>query len=127
MDVLRERAVEAGLPQGIPSEPISEVMFGFLGLPMVVACTGCTTTMALPSALVDDDGTVWCAECAGESETDPLRVHAGHDLKAKVGPGDWWDIWCYTCPRIDGNTPSLAYGGFDSRADAEGAIREAQG
>ena len=34
------------------------------GVPMMVACTGCTTTMAGASALIDLDDHVWCADCA---------------------------------------------------------------
>jgi hypothetical protein len=33
-------------------------------LPMVVSCTCCGMTMALPSAMVDDDGTIYCSSCA---------------------------------------------------------------
>jgi hypothetical protein len=35
-----------------------------VGLPMIVACTGCTTTMAGAAALIDPTGHTWCAECA---------------------------------------------------------------
>ncbi|MEV7227281.1 hypothetical protein AB0M79_09700 [Polymorphospora sp. NPDC051019] len=34
------------------------------GLPMIVACTHCTMTMAGASALIDVDGYIWCADCA---------------------------------------------------------------
>jgi hypothetical protein len=34
------------------------------GLPMVVACTGCTMTMAGASARIDRDGQCWCITCA---------------------------------------------------------------
>jgi hypothetical protein len=35
-----------------------------VGLPMVVACTGCTMTMAGAGALIDASGQCWCADCA---------------------------------------------------------------
>lgn len=34
------------------------------GLPMVVACTRCTMTMAGASVLIDAKGFGWCADCA---------------------------------------------------------------
>jgi hypothetical protein len=34
------------------------------GLPMIIACTGRTSTMAGAAALIDDDGQCWCPECA---------------------------------------------------------------
>jgi len=34
------------------------------GLPMIVACTCCTMTMAGAGALIDADGHTWCADCA---------------------------------------------------------------
>ena len=41
-----------------------------VGLPMVVACTYCTTTMAGAAALIDASGHCWCTECA-ELRGDP--------------------------------------------------------
>ena len=35
------------------------------GLPMIVECKCCTMTMALPSALIDDEGNVYCSDCGG--------------------------------------------------------------
>lgn len=37
---------------------------GAARLPMIVACTGCTTTMADAAALIDPDGYTWCTTCA---------------------------------------------------------------
>jgi len=49
-----------------PTTPsVSGEWFAERGLPMVVACTCCQTTMALPSAKVDDDGYIYC-QCCGE-------------------------------------------------------------
>ena len=33
-------------------------------LPMIVSCSCCETTMVLPSAMVDDDGYIYCGSCA---------------------------------------------------------------
>lgn len=35
------------------------------GLPMIVRCSCCDTSMALPSALISEDGDVYCTNCAG--------------------------------------------------------------
>ena len=36
------------------------------GLPLVVECRCCTMTMPLPSAFIDDEGTVYCSDCKGD-------------------------------------------------------------
>ena len=36
------------------------------GLPMIVHCTYCETTMALPSAFIDEEGYTYCGTCAGK-------------------------------------------------------------
>jgi len=41
-----------------------------VGLPMIVACTHCTTTMAGAAALIDSAGSYWCADYA-ELRGDP--------------------------------------------------------
>ncbi|MGE5619731.1 MAG: hypothetical protein ACM3US_10780 [Sphingomonadaceae bacterium] len=60
MNVLRERAAEAGIELG---ERIDEEVFRRLGLPMVVACTHCEETMAFPAAFVDGEGRCYCGDC----------------------------------------------------------------
>ncbi len=35
-------------------------------LPMVVSCTCCNSTLALPNAFIDGDGEIYCPSCAGE-------------------------------------------------------------
>ena len=47
----------------VPSEIINGTWFAERGLPMVVSCTKCGTTMALPNAYVDDDGHTYCSYC----------------------------------------------------------------
>lgn len=37
--------------------------FAERGLPMIVECTCCSTTMALPSAMIDDDDYIYCSNC----------------------------------------------------------------
>lgn len=50
-----------------PETPtVNGTWFSERGLPMVVACTCCQMTMALPSAVIDDDGNVYCPQCAEE-------------------------------------------------------------
>lgn len=36
------------------------------GLPMIVECTCCGSTMALPTALIDDDNYLYCSTCADD-------------------------------------------------------------
>ena len=48
----------------IPKDTINGAWFAEHGLPMIVECTCCGMTMALPSAMVDKDGAVYCSSCA---------------------------------------------------------------
>ena len=50
----------------MPEGNIPNKWFAENYLPMIVKCTCCETSMALPSAVVDDDGTIYCHNCAGE-------------------------------------------------------------
>lgn len=34
-------------------------------LPMIVRCTCCDSTMILPSAMINDEGEIFCPSCAG--------------------------------------------------------------
>lgn len=36
------------------------------GLPMIVECSCCGMTMALPNAYIDDEGYIYCANCKGD-------------------------------------------------------------
>lgn len=36
-------------------------------LPMIVECTYCGATMALPTAFIDNDNYLYCSTCADES------------------------------------------------------------
>jgi hypothetical protein len=48
----------------LPAGQVSGGWFAERGLPMVVKCSDCETTMSLPSAYIADDGSVYCAQCA---------------------------------------------------------------
>lgn len=58
--LLEEMGIE--LPKG----EINGSWFAKNGLPMIVECSCCGETMALPSAVIDDDGTIYCHSCTGE-------------------------------------------------------------
>lgn len=50
----------------MPSGNIPGSWFSEHGLPMIVRCTCCNSTMAMPSAFVDfDTGETYCSSCAG--------------------------------------------------------------
>ena len=38
------------------------------GLPMVVSCTCCESTLLLPGAYLDDEDYIYCSSCAGVEE-----------------------------------------------------------
>ena len=48
----------------VPEHSISGKWFADHGIPMVVACTSCGTTMCAVSAMIDDDGHTYCSSCA---------------------------------------------------------------
>lgn len=50
-----------------PTGSVSGQWFANHGIPMIVACTCCEMTMTAPSALLDDEGQVFCSGC-GELE-----------------------------------------------------------
>lgn len=56
-DLEAEKAAHDG---GITGEA-----FDALGLPLVVACSGCEMTMAFPNSYVDQHGRIWCDDCGG--------------------------------------------------------------
>ena len=69
-----EACIERGLAPGKDSYSLAD--FNAIGVPMVVACTGCGMTMAVlsQSVRVDEREFVWCRSCAGEDawlEGDP--------------------------------------------------------
>ena len=52
----------------MPSGDIHGNWFAENGLPMIVACTCCGSTMMAPSAWIDSDGSCYCSDCAGAEE-----------------------------------------------------------
>lgn len=48
----------------MPKDKINGQWFADNGLPMVVECCCCGTTMALPSAMIDEKGNIFCSQCA---------------------------------------------------------------
>lgn len=60
------KSIEEYLEIEFPKGQINGSWFAEHKLPMVVSCTCCGMTMALPSARVDEDGYIYCRSCAGE-------------------------------------------------------------
>jgi len=52
--------------EDLPVGSINGKWFAEHELPMIVECTCCTTTMTLPSALIDDEGYIYCTTCGGD-------------------------------------------------------------
>lgn len=52
----------------MPKGEIKGSWFAENHLPMIVRCDCCLTSMALPSAMIADDGTIYCSSCAGGIE-----------------------------------------------------------
>ena len=48
----------------MPEGTISGEWFYEHQIPMVVACCCCRMTMASPSAWIDDEGYIYCSDCA---------------------------------------------------------------
>ena len=41
-------------------------------IPMIVSCTCCGATMASPSALIDNEGQVFCSQCGEPQEEEEI-------------------------------------------------------
>ena len=52
----------------MPEGNISGLWFSQNSLPMVVRCACCDMSMASPSAWIDEDGNVFCSDCAEVEE-----------------------------------------------------------
>lgn len=60
--------VEKKTGEKMPEGNIPGSWFSEHGWPLVVRCSCCEMTMAIPSAYIDDDGYVFCSDCAGVGE-----------------------------------------------------------
>ncbi len=61
---LKSKGREYPKPDGEDGS-ISLAAFEAVGVPMVVACTNCEMTMVCgPKVPCDEDGRIWCTECA---------------------------------------------------------------
>ena len=59
---VKDRGIE------VPEGNISGEWFSKHCYPMVVRCSCCEMTMAIPSAWIDDEGYTYCSDCAGVEE-----------------------------------------------------------
>lgn len=68
--------------EDFPTGNINGQWFGDHGLPMIVACTCCEMTMALPSALIDEECQIFCPSCAkvDEEEEEVVDKYTLDDL-----------------------------------------------
>lgn len=48
-----------------PKGNINGEWFANHGLPMIVECSCCTSTLVLPNALIDEEGNIYCTSCGG--------------------------------------------------------------
>lgn len=53
--------------EDLPSPEIPGTWFSERGLPMIVSCACCSSTMCLVSALISDDEYCYCSSC-GEAD-----------------------------------------------------------
>ena len=61
-EYVKEKGIE------IPEKTIPGSWFREHGYPMVVRCSCCEMTMAIPSAWIDDEGYTYCGDCADVEE-----------------------------------------------------------
>lgn len=61
--------VETKLNTKMPDGDIPGSWFYELGLPVVVRCSCCEMSMAIPSAWIDEEGYIYCHDCADVSDS----------------------------------------------------------
>lgn len=49
----------------MPKGSVPAAWFAEQDLPMIVMCSCCEMTMALPNAYINDEGYTYCSDCAG--------------------------------------------------------------
>lgn len=57
----------------IPDGNIPSEWFSKNGLPMIVECKCCTTTMCVISAIIDHRGNTYCRDCAPTPEQEEIE------------------------------------------------------
>ncbi|MCK9477825.1 MAG: hypothetical protein M0R46_18070 [Candidatus Muirbacterium halophilum] len=90
MEILKERAEEKNveLTKEIPASVFSQ-----LGLPLIVACTGCGMTMCFPSCYVDENDFLWCGCCAGEDFSPNDEIDFPEEIDESMSPHDGICNW----------------------------------
>lgn len=64
MKTFKEWFEECFPDEEFPTGVVNGEWFQSHGLPMVVCCYACTTSMVLFSAHIDDEGRIFCSDCA---------------------------------------------------------------
>lgn len=67
LEYLKEIEIE------VPDGEVDGTWFAEHNLPMIVRCTDCGTTMVLFSAMIDDEGLLYCEGCAPLFEIDEAK------------------------------------------------------
>lgn len=55
---------ESNFDEKVPSGTIDSSWFAKKGLPMIVQCRCCCSTISLPTAYIDEDCSIYCPICA---------------------------------------------------------------
>jgi hypothetical protein len=75
-----ERYIFEEMGVEMPKDNIPGSWFAENALPMIVECSCCGMTMALSSAMIDDDGSCYCSSCAeGYEEPADIDDDCGFD------------------------------------------------
>lgn len=76
----------------MPRGEIPGAWFAEHALPMIVSCTNCGATMALPSAMINDDGACFCPNCANDSDN-----YEPDDIDSDFGFDPYEGCYTYDC------------------------------
>ena len=88
-----ERYIFEELGVEMPKGEINGSWFSENGLPMIVECSCCGMTMALPSAMIDDDGHCFCSSCSCEFD-EPI------DIDDDCGFDPYEGCYTYDCQKL---------------------------
>ena len=61
-----EKWIKKNIGVEMPKGQINGEWFYANDLPMIVQCQCCESTMILPSAMIDEEGNIFCKSCVGE-------------------------------------------------------------